>query len=49
MQFRIGSEPAMEAFAIVGMLGALGLTVTLLTVIANWDVADWTEAASLSI
>jgi hypothetical protein len=49
MQFRIGSEPAMEAFAIVGMLGALGLTVTLLTVIANWDIANWTEAASLSI
>ncbi len=49
LQFRIGSEPSMEAFAIVGMLGALGLAVTLLTVVANWDVADWTEAAPLSI
>ncbi|HEY5891271.1 MAG TPA: DUF1648 domain-containing protein [Acidimicrobiia bacterium] len=49
LQFRIGSEPSMEAFAIVGMLGALGLAITLLTVIANWGVAEWTGAAPLSI
>lgn len=49
LQFRIASEPSMEAFAIVGMLGALGFAITLISVISNWGVEDWTEASSLSV
>jgi Domain of unknown function (DUF1648) len=49
LQFRVGSEPAMEAFAIVGMLGALGFAITLIAVISNWGVDEWTEASSLSV
>jgi hypothetical protein len=49
LQFRIGREPSMEAFAIVGMMGGLGVAITALTVMANWDVADWTMAQPLSL
>lgn len=49
VQFRIGSEPSMEAFAVIGMLGGLGFAVTLITVVANWGVSEWTEASSLSL
>jgi hypothetical protein len=49
IQFRINSEPSMEAFAILGMMGGLALAVTLLTAVANWGIADWQDAASLSV
>lgn len=49
LQFRIGDEPSMEAFAVLGMLGGLGFAVTLLMASANRGVVDWQDAAPLSI
>lgn len=49
LQFRIKSEPSMEAFAILGMLGGIAFAVTVLTAVANWGISDWRDAAPLSV
>lgn len=47
--FRIGGEPTMESFALVGMTGALGLSAVTMTATANWGISDWRDASELTI
>lgn len=49
LPFRIGSEPTMESFALVGMTGGLGISVVSMTATANWGIADWRDASELTV
>ncbi len=49
LPFRIGGEPTMESFALVGMSGGLGLAVVLMTAAANRGIDDWTQARELTV
>jgi hypothetical protein len=47
--FRVEGEPTPEAFAMLGLMGGLGLALNTSLVILNWDVESWTEAGAFSI
>lgn len=47
--FRVEGEPTPEAFAMLGLMGGLGLALNTSLVILNWEVESWTEAGSFSI
>ncbi len=49
LPFRIGGEPTMESFALVGMTGGLGLSVVAMTATANWGISDWRDAGELTL
>jgi hypothetical protein len=42
--FRIEGRPTAEAFAMVGLMGGLGVVLMTSLVYLNWDVATWEEA-----
>ena len=42
--FRIEGRPTAEAFAMVGLLGGLGVVLMTSVVYLNWDVSSWEEA-----
>ncbi len=42
--FRIEGRPTAEAFAMVGLLGGLGVILMTSVVYLNWDVSSWEEA-----
>lgn len=44
--FRIEGRPTAEAFAMVGLLGGVGLSLTTSLVILNWDAPSWDLARS---
>ena len=46
--FRVEGRPTAEAFAMVGMLGGVGLSLTLSLVILNWDATSWDQATAFS-
>lgn len=49
LPFRIGGEPTMESFALVGMTGGLGVSVVAMTATANWGISDWRDATELTV
>jgi hypothetical protein len=46
--FRLEGRPTAEAFAMVGLLGGVGLSLTTSLVILNWDATSWETAAPFS-
>ena len=44
--FRWEGRPTAEAVAMVGLLGAIGVSLQTSLVILNWDAATWDQAAS---
>ena len=47
--FRAGKEPTPEAFAMVGLMGGLGIALVGLLVYLNWDAASWDEAGLFNL
>lgn len=45
--FRSARQPSAETLAFLCLMGTVGLTATLSTVVLNWDAEHWTEAQSL--
>lgn len=44
--FRLEGRPTAEAFAMIGLLGGIGLSLTTSLVVLNWDAESWDAAAS---